>query len=295
MFLVFQPIQQPVPQNPDPNRCPDEVRAFGVYLHWRVTKNAHHKPTSMVLTPQAHAIVADYGKGTLDYLDERGETTFSVNTLKPFALLLTSSGSVVVGDRRSKTLVFLEGPEAEIVSRWESGSFEWVGGLGSLRNGNLVVSDRSDCRIGVYTPDGRKVLEFGSYGTGDDNICMADFLAVDSKDRIIVSDSANHCIKVFDATGAKLTSFSGRGSSDGLLAWPKGVCVDRADNIIVSDSKNGRLSMFSTSGDFIKHLVSGVRNPFGVCHQSESDTIGVTHYAISGYSQCDVYRLNQDI
>lgn len=249
----------------------------------------------MVLTPQAHAIVADYGKGTLDYLDERGETTFSVNTLKPFALLLTPSGSVVVGDRRSKTLVFLEGPEAEIVSRWESGSFEWVGGLGSLRNGNLVVSDRSDCRIGVYTPDGRRVLEFGSYGTGDDNICMADFLAVDSKDRIIVSDSANHCIKVFDATGAKLTSFSGRGSSDGLLAWPKGVCVDRADNIIVSDSKNGRLSMFSTSGDFIKHLVSGVRNPFGVCHQAESDTIGVTHYAISGYSQCDVYRLNQDI
>lgn len=246
----------------------------------------------MVLTPQGHAIIADYGKGTLEYLDESGQTTFSVNTLKPFAVLLTPSGSVVVGDRRTKTLVFLEGPTAEVVSRWESGCFEWVGGLGSLRNGNLVVSDRANCRIGVYTPDGRRITEFGSYGAGGDNICMADFLAVDSKDRIIVSDSANHCVKVFDASGTSLARFSGRGSSDGQLAWPKGVCVDRLDNIIVADSKNGRLSRFSTSGDFIEHLVSGLRSPFGVCHQVEYDMVGVTQYTLSGYSQCDVYRLN---
>lgn len=280
---------------------PDEM-SMKADLLWRIESRADQKPTSIALSEDNRAIVANYGLGNLETADENGITTLTTEKLKPFSVILADvsgfqsiSGCIVCADRRQKTVLFIHPETGELLTQWEPGFFAWVGGLGVLRNGNIVVSDRVHCCVGVYTPDGARITEFGSYGVGDDNICMADYLTVDSRDRIVISDSANHCVKMFDDSGKFLAKISGRGTSDGLLSWPKGVCVTPADNIVVADSKNGRISMFSPSGDFITHLVSDIPCPYGISYGGLRNTVAVTHYTLSGYSQCDAYRLNTPI
>ena len=119
---------------------------------------------------------------------------------------------------------------------------------------------------------------------------MADFIAVDSKQRVLVADSGNHCIKAFDSnSGAFLAKFGARGVADGCLDWPKGICVDANDNVIVTDMYNNRVSMFSPDGQFVKHLVTDITNPYSVCYGQSISAIGLTQYSLDGGSQYDMY------
>jgi len=121
---------------------------------------------------------------------------------------------------------------------------------------------------------------------------MADFVAVDSHDRVIVADSGNHRLKVFDAaTGKLVANFAGRGDTDGCLLWPKGVAVNSADRIIVADSGNDRICQFAEDGRFISNLASAVAKPYHVYRGGDS-LMGVTHFALSGASQVDVFSVS---
>lgn len=146
--------------------------------------------------------------------------------------------------------------------------------------------------MGIYTAGGERVTEFGSYGAKDAQLCMADFVAVDSHDRVIVVDSGNHQLKLFDpGTGKLIASFAGRGNADGCLLWPKGVTVDAADRIIVADSGNDRICQFANDGRFISNLMSAAAKPFHVNCGGDS-LLGVTHFALNGASQVDVFTVS---
>jgi len=121
---------------------------------------------------------------------------------------------------------------------------------------------------------------------------MADFVAVDSHKRVIVSDSGNHRLKLFDAASGKLVAnFAGRGDADGCLLWPKGVTVDAADRIIVADSGNDRICQFADDGRFISNLLSAAAKPYHVNCGGHS-LLGVTHFALNGASQVDIFAVS---
>jgi len=143
----------------------------------------------------------------------------------------------------------------------------------------------------VYTIAGDRVFEFGAYGVNEKQVCMADFVAVDSHDRVIVADSGNHCLKMFDpnAAGKPIGRISQRGDADGFLHWPKGVAVDKHDNIIVADTNNNRVSQFAADGQFISHLLTDTPKPYHVTVNNAGDMMGITHFALSGFSQVDIY------
>ena len=135
------------------------------------------------------------------------------------------------------------------------------------------------------------MTEFGSYGTKDAQLCMADFVAVDSHNRVIVTDSGNHQLKLFDpATGKLVANFASRGNTDGCLLWPKGVTVDAADRIIVADSGNDRVCQFADDGQFISNLLSATAKPYHVNCGGDS-LLGVTHFALNGASRVDVFAV----
>ena len=176
-----------------------------------------------------------------------------------------------------------------MVYDWEKNSFHWICGLSVTKSGDFVVFDRELTKIGIYNQEGNRLSEFGSYGDGDSHLCMADFLAVDSHDRIIVCDSGHHCIKVFDTRGCFLGRFSERGVGDGQLLWPKSVSVDAQDNILVTDQKNNRVSLFSSDGRFIQHVLPRYGNPYNV--SVLDGRLGVTSYGLGGSSSISVYQL----
>jgi len=249
---------------------------------------AFPKSMAFTSTSRGSSVVAEYGLGRLNFIDATGETEYSVSGVKPYSVATDYAGRIMVGDRKSRTLVILDS-EGREVGNWSAGCFPWIVGIGVLRNGNIVICDRNFARIGIYSASGDRITEFGSYGTGSDQMCMADYITVDGRDRIIVSDSANHCIKIFDVTGSLLTKFGSRGSADGKLCWPHGVCCrgNGSDEILVADTVNERITLFSSNGTFIDHILSDIARPIGIC--CKDGLLGVTHYGKSGYSQCNVY------
>jgi len=121
---------------------------------------------------------------------------------------------------------------------------------------------------------------------------MADFITVDSHNRVIVADSGNHRLKLFDPSAGKLVAnFASRGNTDGCLLWPKGVTVDGMDRIIVADSGNDRICQLANDGRFISNLVSATAKPFHVNCGGDS-LLGVSHFALSGTSQVDVFTIS---
>ncbi len=112
---------------------------------------------------------------------------------------------------------------------------------------------------------------------------MADFLAIDSHDRIIVCDSGSHCLRVFDQQGKFLMKFGDRGSGNGAVEWPKGLCVDYADNILVVDERNKRVSKFSSSGQFIEHVME-CSHPYNIAFKAPNSLV-LTQCSLSGVSR----------
>lgn len=255
---------------------------------WRFQKTEFGIPTSMGITSDGCVVVADYGNSCLEYFSSSGDFEHKIEGVKPFGIVVNKKDNIFVGDRRGKAIRVFDKFGAD-VAQWESKTFGWISGLALLQNGNLVICDRDRCKVGIYTIGGELVTEFGSYGVSNSQICMADFLAVDSKDRIIVADSGNHCLKLFDTNGKAIGKIGSRGTDNGCLEWPKGICVDRNDNIIVADMHNNRVSMFSTSGDFVQQLLSMTPNPYNVCYGQDAGMFGTLHYSMKGFSQYDVY------
>ena len=248
-------------------------------------------PTGVVLLSDGRSIVSDYLSGILTFCDAQMETSHRIAGIKPFSVAISPTGNhVIVGDRKRKTICIFDDLGCDI-DQWDSNRFGWICGIGVLSNGDLVILDREKSRIGIYRPSGELVLEFGSYGSDDDQLCMGEFLAIDGKDRVIVSDSGNHCIKVFSSqTGELIGKYSGRGSGDGQLQWPKGICVDSRDNIIVADMCNRRVSMFSPAGCFVQHLVTNIGAPYAVSYRSPNE-IAVTTHALQYGSQLLMYTI----
>ena len=258
-------------------------------LLWKVEKSEYDMPTGVVFMPDDLVVVAEYGNSLLQYYTRAGRFVRAVDGVKPFGIATDQDGVVVLTDRREQT-VKLYDRDGHNVFHMDKEKFKWTSGVAVNSRGQYVLCDRDRSRVSVYETTGELVSEFGSFGPGDHQFCMADFLAVDSRDRIVLSDSANHCVKVFSDSGELLLKCGERGAGDGQLLWPKGVCVDAADNIFVCDSRNDRISLFSPDGQFIQHILVNWPRPYAVSYKAPNLLV-VTQYSLSGSSLIAMYSI----
>ena len=250
-------------------------------------------------------VVADYGAGCVCFGDVEGHVEHRVHGFKPFSVATSATsdddGLIYVGDRRRKTLVALDRHGAD-VAQWPDNQFDWICGIACLADGQLAVLDRSRTRqLGIYATSGdddRPLMELGGHGSSLGDLCMAEFVAADSRGRVLVADSANHCVKAFDSRVPQPSVVavygSTRGSGDAQLQWPKGVAVDSADNVLVADFRNGRVVGFSVDGRPLGCVVAAVRGPFALCTLPASviqrRRVAVSTFSISGHSGFQQYH-----
>ena len=254
------------------------------------SKQEYVMPTGVAMLSRGATVVADYGVGSLQYYDDDGSFCHKIDGLKPFSIATNVAGDrLIVGDRKRRTVCVFDDYGAD-VAQWDANQFNWICGIGVLRNDDLAILDRERSNIGIYKSSGELVAQFGSYGTNDAQLCMGEFLAVDGRDRIITCDSANHCVKIFDQRGALVRKFGERGAADGQMQWPKGICTDARGNVILADTCNGRVSMFTGDGQFVQHLVTGVHNPYAVSYRSPN-ILAVTMYSLNGLSKFHIYTV----
>jgi DNA-binding beta-propeller fold protein YncE len=92
------------------------------------------------------------------------------------------------------------------------------------RDGHVLVSDGyANARILEYTPEGRKVREWGRAGTGPGQFQLPHSIAIDDRDIIYVADRENGRVQRFDRTGRFLGEWTQYGKTFSLVVQGPGV------------------------------------------------------------------------
>lgn len=167
------------------------------------------------------------------------------------------------------------------------GAFKNPASIAVRSNGDIWVSDSSNCRIvklKYNVSDNNVTLAgcFGHAGSGDGEIVFPGQLSVDKYGNVYVADTGNHRIQKFDANGNFIMKFGEYGHGNGQFINPSGVTVSLRDYIYVADTGNNRIQMFDLSGNFIRLVskVEGIPENYKY-HSLDSDINGNLYVADS--------------
>lgn len=117
--------------------------------------------------------------------------------------------------------------------------------------GDFYVTERGNERVQKIDSNGKSLLMWGSLGTGNNQFCHIEHLAIDKFDNVYVNDpqsdpgcSMQPSIKKFDKFGYFITKIGTYGKESGQLIDPEHLAVDSDGNIYVSDRGNNRIQVF---------------------------------------------------
>ncbi|XP_053652032.2 E3 ubiquitin-protein ligase TRIM71-like [Cherax quadricarinatus] len=152
-------------------------------------------------------------------------------------------------------------------------------GVCSDKDGFIIIADRSNNRIQVFSPDGTFHHSFGTAGSRPGQFDRPAGVAADHMGRIIVADKDNHRIQVFTFDGNFLFKFGEKGSKNGQFNYPWDVASNPEGHIVVSDTRNHRIQLFRHDGTFLnKYGFEGALwkhfdSPRGVCFNLEGHIV----------------------
>ena len=141
-------------------------------------------------------------------------------------------GNLYVTDLSQRVTVI--SPGGKVLRRWGKpgtgpGEFKFIandladptdvaGRMAVGPNGLVYVSDSGNARVQVFTPQGRFIRQFGSYGSGKGQFFFTADLVVDGSGNVYVADDANLTLAKFSPTGKVIWQIGGSTSSDPDLA-----------------------------------------------------------------------------
>lgn len=116
-------------------------------------------------------------------------------------------------------------------------------------NGNILVTDTHYSRIVEFTPQGKLLRAFGSYGQEPGQFIYPVAICVDPAGAIYVSEyGENDRVQKFDAEGNFIRAWGSFGIEPGQFQRPSGLALN-GDELFVADAVNHRLQVFSLDGE----------------------------------------------
>lgn len=177
----------------------------------------------------------------------------------PTTAVVGPANNVYVGDGYYNSMIVVFDVSGKYVRTWGSqgygkGQFQNPHGLAFSKSGQLLVADRDNGRIPLYSTTGEYIAEWHSEQLGRPwSVAVADdgsIFAVDGGDQ----DDGNprSGIVKLDANGKVLCRFSSFGSKPSELSWGHSIAVSNDGTMVfVVDLKNTRVQKFvaSIAGD----------------------------------------------
>jgi DNA-binding beta-propeller fold protein YncE len=141
----------------------------------------------------------------------------------PHAIRIDRNGNVWTTDAAS-SLVYKFSPEGKVLLRIEvggqptpCGNFCSTTDVAFAPNGNIFIADGyRNARILEYSPDGKKLREWGSAGTGPGQFRLPHSIQIDGNGVVYVADRENGRIQRFDRDGGYLGEWTQYGKTFGL-------------------------------------------------------------------------------
>jgi sugar lactone lactonase YvrE len=180
----------------------------------------------------------------------------------PTGISIDSSGNVYISDSWLNRIQKFDS-RGNFLSKWgvnaretpspPPGQFSSAFAVRVDPAGNLYVIDTGGMtsRIQKFTPDGRFITTWGSYGSGAGQFNFPWDLATDSYGNVYVVEVTGNRIQKFSPNGAFITAWGSIGSGDGQFNRPLGIAIDSSDNVYVADASNNRIQKFTSDGKFI--------------------------------------------
>jgi DNA-binding beta-propeller fold protein YncE len=157
----------------------------------------------------------------------------------PRGITTNSQGHIIVVDCGTLQITVHDPKTGELIKKIEAvdeaGSKVLVDPycVAVMNNDNILVTDTAAPNIKIFSPDGKFMAKYGSYGTKQDQILQPYGICCDDYGYIFVADNQNHRIHVLlpDGTFSKYLLTK----SDGL--WhPMGLAITRNGHFLVTEA-----------------------------------------------------------
>ena len=187
-----------------------------------------------------------------------GEIT---ETWGPVALAFDAEGNLYVADlglsEDHKVLAF--DSEGNEIARWGTtiqttrmtespGGFYYPNGIAFSAEGDVFVSDMSNHRVQVFTPEGEFKYLISTSGSPLG-------LAIDRQQRLCVVDPFAHGVDIYELAGERITGFGGPGLDLGRFRFPSDIALDETGRMFVSDRENNQIQVWGWPTGIIPPIV----------------------------------------
>ncbi len=109
----------------------------------------------------------------------------------------------------------------------------WGVAINHRNHGEVIISKHFHHSISIFTPNGKKLCEFGGEGSGQGQFNRPCGVAVDGEGNIVVVDRDNHRIQKFTSKGVFLTATGTRGGGGTgpiCFHYPTGIAYNARSN-----------------------------------------------------------------
>ncbi|XP_068675931.1 E3 ubiquitin-protein ligase TRIM71-like [Montipora foliosa] len=195
--------------------------------------------------------VADAANQRIQLLSSEGKFQREIKIDgRPWSVAFTDSGDLLtlVSGGDNKLCVFSE--DGHFIKHINDKHLDKPRHLSITSDGRIIITDWSDKKIKVLSPDGNDLLQ--SFSAPDCD--KKPFFAIYHQNKFFVSYVFANSVQVFDKTGVYLHDIGCKGSNDGQFNSPRGLLIDKYNRLIVCDAWNQRLELFTLSGKFLSKL-----------------------------------------
>ncbi len=173
---------------------------------------------------------------------------------KPRSVAVDAHDNLYVVDMTGRVQKF--SPEGKFLLDWQMPEIERgkPKGMCCDKAGDIVVVEPHYSRVNVFSPEGKRVAQFGVHGTNAGQLGMPRAAAVNSRGDLYVCEyTDSERVQRFTAHGEKFLGTWGRlGDGPGEFSRAEGLGVDAQDRIYVADSCNHRVQVFTGDGRFLR-------------------------------------------
>lgn len=149
--------------------------------------------------------------------------------------------------------------------------------------GMVYVSDSGNARVQVFTPGGRFVRQFGSYGTGKGQFLQSYDLVVDGAGNVYVVDGVTETLAKFSPAGNVIWTIGGPTATDPDLAGHFHVAsIDPHGRLVVTNDDINRILYIDPNGHKVDAFSPSTSGSGGHVCEATFDAAGNTYVSGCG-------------
>ena len=215
----------------------------------------------------------------------------------PDALAVGPDGNLYITDLRQRVSVI--SPAGKVLRRWGKpgsgpGEFKFIaseastpadvaGKIATGPDGTVYVSDSGNARIQEFTPQGRFIRQFGSYGTGKGQFLQPFDLAVDKASDVYIADDQAETVTKFSSAGKLIWRIGTALGAPDLVGHHHFTIIDAHGRIVMGNDDMKKVVYLGASGHEVDSFSpDAAAFPGGNVCEATVDSVGNTYVSGCG-------------